>query len=386
MLFMLFLCNSLINNRIIAQNSLPYFGQTPPGSISERFGSSFLLSDDSWTWFGAPVFSLDGREMYFLKYDYISNDVKMEFIEDIDGVWTSPQTPSFVGNVRTDSPFFFKDNSKLYLIKDLSGTNNPEIYTVERNTGGWNPAQLVEMPYNDALGDISNFSISNDSTIYFTLHTALGAYIYKSQRVNGQYAQFEKLPNQINSYNSSSPFIAPDASYVIFESDRPGGFGMSDLYISFKDNNNNWTEALNMGENVNSSSYEYGASVSFDGKYLFFCSKRNDDINSNAYWVDVSIIEELNPFTAIEKVRQSNDNTLQIYPNPASNTINIINQENQEFNITIYNVLGEIVFESKINGNYSEIDVSSLKTGIYIIKISNSNLKYTQKLIIEDNN
>jgi len=380
-LLILFLCISIVNNKLTAQNSLPYFGQTPPGTVAERFGSTFLLSDNSWTWFGAPVFSLDGREMYFVKYDYTSNDVKMEFTEDIDGVWTTPQTPVFVENTRTESPFFFKDNSKLYIIKDLSGTNEPKIYTVERNTEGWNPAQLVEMPYNDALGDISNFSITNDSTIYFTLHTDLGAYIYKSRRMNGQYAEFEKLPNQINSFNSSSPYIAPDESYIIFESDRSGSFGVSDLYVSFKDNEDNWTIAVNLGENINSSSYEYGASVSYDGKHLFFCSKRNDDINYNAYWVDISVVEELNPFTEIEKVNQSIENCLQIYPNPATDKISLKFQKNQEYNIAIYNVLGEIVIEDKLNEISNEIDVSALLKGIYIVRISNSNFEMSKKFV-----
>ena len=54
-----------------------------------------------------------------------------------------------------------------------------------------------------------------------------------------------------------------------------------------------WTKSINLGDKINSSMEEICASVSGDGKYLFFHSMRNG--NGDIYWVDAKILEELRP-------------------------------------------------------------------------------------------
>ena len=65
----------------------------------------------------------------------------------------------------------------------------------------------------------------------------------------------------------------------------------SDLYISFKNANDNWTKPRNFGAGINSEYDEWRAILSFEGKYLFFSSRRTG--NGDIYWVDAKIIEEL---------------------------------------------------------------------------------------------
>jgi len=380
-----------ICNTTFGQDSLPYLGQTPPGDIPERFGPSFLQSDNTWNWFGAPVFSPDGKEMYFVKYLYTTNDVKMYYIQDIDGVWTTPQIPSFVGNIRTESPRFGKDNNKLFILRDLTGVPDFKVYTIERTAGAWNSPQLINIPYNNALGSMSNISISNDSTIYFTLHTFQGAFIYRSKLINGHYSQYERLPNQINGFNSSSPYIEPNERYIIFESERPGTYGQYDLYVSFKDSQDNWTNAINLGSSINSSEAEYGANISPDGKYLFFNSKRQGDINYNAYWVDAEIIEELNPFAEIENFTNNENNTFQIFPNPCTTqtTISLELANETIISLVIFNIAGIKVkdfdgFEKFSTGKQElTLDTSNLQSGIYMLYLQLESGKIlTRKIVI----
>ena len=78
---------------------------------------------------------------------------------------------------------------------------------------------------------------------------------------------------------------------MIFSSDKPGGYGRSDLYISHKKTDGSWSEPMNMGETVNSEFSEYGATITPDGKYLFFTSNRNG--SEDIFWISTKIIEEL---------------------------------------------------------------------------------------------
>jgi hypothetical protein len=65
--------------------------------------------------------------------------------------------------------------------------------------------------------------------------------------------------------------------------------GSKNLYISFRDNNGEWTEPRNMYQCVGFPEHAAMPHVSFDGEYLFFCS------GGDIYWVDAKIIEELRP-------------------------------------------------------------------------------------------
>ena len=108
-------------------------------------------------------------------------------------------------------------------------------------------------------------------------------------------AYMKKLKNMgsiINSkYYEAYPFLAEDGNFIIFESKRPGGFGKSDLFISFK-KKNKWQKPKNMGEKINSKEgRETFPRISPDGKYLFFSSNRSGDFD--AYWIDAKIIEQL---------------------------------------------------------------------------------------------
>jgi hypothetical protein len=111
--------------------------------------------------------------------------------------------------------------------------------------------------------------------------------IARYSRVRGEYQRDPDPGGGINSeYVDSHPFIDPRERFLIFNSDRPGGQGKADLYICFKQPNGAWGEASNLKE-VNSIEGDWCATVSRDGKYLFYT--RN--IDQNIYWVDARILE-----------------------------------------------------------------------------------------------
>ena len=80
--------------------------------------------------------------------------------------------------------------------------------------------------------------------------------------------------------------------------------------------------------------------------------------------------------------------TFNLYPNPVKNgELKLqIPKEITEFNITISNVLGQKVYENKVNSNYNNthtVNTSSIKSGIYFVTVSTNLGKATKKIIIE---
>ncbi|UCE20668.1 MAG: PD40 domain-containing protein, partial [Candidatus Aminicenantes bacterium] len=141
-------------------------------------------------------------------------------------------------------------------------------------------------------------SISRNGTVYFHSSNIKGGYggpdIYRAKLMNGNYEEPENLCDSINTESMEVlPYIAPDESYLLFSSFRPGGYGDFDIYVSYKKEDGTWTKAKNLGEKINTPAREDGVVVSPDGKFLFFMSRRNGI--GEFFWVDAKIIKELKP-------------------------------------------------------------------------------------------
>jgi Tol biopolymer transport system component len=103
-----------------------------------------------------------------------------------------------------------------------------------------------------------------------------------------------KLNKNINTrYWESHGFISDDGNQLIFASDRPGGFGGLDLYISRKVKGD-WGPAVNLGPEINTQFNEDRPFLINNGKTLFFSSQGHDnlggydlfrsDLQSNNLW------------------------------------------------------------------------------------------------------
>ncbi len=76
---------------------------------------------------------------------------------------------------------------------------------------------------------------------------------------------------------------------------------MSDLYISFRNDNGLWTKPKNLGRTINSAAKDEYPYISPDGKYLFFNINRPSALNKNKipdgpgniYWVNANFIDKL---------------------------------------------------------------------------------------------
>ncbi len=72
---------------------------------------------------------------------------------------------------------------------------------------------------------------------------------------------------------------------------------------------------------------------------------------------------------------------LSIYPNPATGEkVYITTKTNQPKKVEIFNVLGKPVLSTSLSG--TELNISSLESGIYILKIKEGKNSATRKLVI----
>jgi Tol biopolymer transport system component len=268
------------------------------------------------------VFSPDGKAFYFsIK---LPNDTRHTIFSMIrgDNSWTRPEVLSFSGKFSDADPAISHDGKQLFFIstRPLPGTGKSEkdwdIWVSGCTGNGWAEPEHLGSPVSSDEFEIHP-SVTGNGSLYFCSGRPGnfgGGDIYRSRFINGKYTEPENLGDMINTkYGEGDIFIAPDESYIIFCSWRPGGFGSNDLYISYHRQDGTWTRSMNMGKNINSPYMEYCPNVSPDGKYLFFTSYKKQDMNDqprslthdeilkiyrslwnglgNIYWVDAKIIE-----------------------------------------------------------------------------------------------
>ncbi len=286
-LFTIMMC-SIMSSLLFAQSdTIDYLGQEPPGNTPEVFSPGIISiagrKERSFT------ISPEGDEIFFCKAGFPLS--KIYHMVKTDTGWTSPQVAEFVKDDFATEPALSPDGKTMYFstMRGKSDTNNYNLWKVKKEDDAWSePESLFDIDSNK----ISEFhpSVTQNSVIYFCWwkrSNSTGKIYYAKPGPEG-YSEIIKLGKPVNTrYQDCDPFIAPDESYLIFKSDRTGGYGDMDLYISYKKENGNWTNPKNLGPEINTTGDDDVGDISPDGKYMFFT--KNDDI----YWVDAGFIDSL---------------------------------------------------------------------------------------------
>ena len=243
------------SNSSIIENS--YLGQKPPGSTAEIFASGIVNTTEN-----REVEGMSGADMntfYFIKRP-VGEESKFNVLAVFE--YKNKEWHESVVFKGESEPSISPDGKIIYFSKNY----------IERTSEGWSELKSLGVPFKDI--DIMRLSASSNDTYYFDTFTPdLDKPIRYSRFIDGKYEQPKSLGNQfaIGKYNAH-PFIAPDESYIIWDSRREGGYGSSDLYISFRTTDGLWGPAINMGDKINTSNKENYPSVSPDGKYIVTAS------------------------------------------------------------------------------------------------------------------
>jgi Tol biopolymer transport system component len=296
----------------------PYLGQRPPGLTPEIFAPGIVSSGSHDL---NITISPDLSEIYFTRSgpDWFS---AILVSKNSQHGWSKAEPLKFPGSMQSHYPFITPDGKTMYFnAPGTEGSEEAKVWTATYDKGEFGDWKMLEAAVN-AGGQAMFPSVSASGTLCFSSirQDGQGGFdLYKSMRTAEGYGKPENLGPEINSAaHEFHAYIALDESYIIFDSQRPGGFGRNDLYISYRDLQGGWTKALNMGPTINTESGEQRPYVSPDREYLFFSSDRpNPQVAINEkpltydefekringpgngfqdiYWVSAKIIEELIP-------------------------------------------------------------------------------------------
>lgn len=103
----------------------------------------------------------------------------------------------------------------------------------------------------------------------------------------GPWSAAVNLGSTVNSSgNEQGPFVSPDGLSLYFGSNRPGGYGGMDIWVSQRASADDpWGPPQNLGPTINTPYTENGAALSHDGHRLFFQSDRPGGFGGNDIYV-----------------------------------------------------------------------------------------------------
>jgi hypothetical protein len=290
LLFVLLFSNNLIAQQDFPKLTGPYFGMKLPGIKPEVFSSELPPLGLGFS------FSYEGNEIFFTRGQMIMVS-KIE-----DNQWSQPQVAPFSGKYRDFDLTMSPDGSKIYFTSNRPidqigiAKKDFDIWVVNRTINGWSEPQNIGSPINTGISEVHP-SVDQSGDMYFFRDSFTHKPdIFYSKYADGEYIVPVSLGDSINSeFSELDPFIAPDGSYLIYHSNREGGFGGNDLYISFRHKDGSWGSTINMGVKINSALDELSGRVTSDSKYFFFLKYDMRKFKGQHYWVSAKIIEELRP-------------------------------------------------------------------------------------------
>ncbi|OHB80893.1 MAG: hypothetical protein A2Z38_06260, partial [Planctomycetes bacterium RBG_19FT_COMBO_48_8] len=214
----------------------PYLGQTPPGPIAQVFAPGLICDTRPHQGEGHGHFSADGNTFCFNRLGYVY------ITENTEQGWTTPKRIESVP-YKSWSPCLSPDANSIYFSRRYDKPRHWSLHRCMRTSQGWSLPQELGPPFRP-WG--AGFSVAADHSICFI--TDRGRF-WIAPFVGNTWTQAIKIPVEKNNLKGCHPGIAPDGSFMVFYSIRPGALDgtETDLYLTLRQSDGTWTRPRNMG-------------------------------------------------------------------------------------------------------------------------------------------
>jgi Tol biopolymer transport system component len=260
-----------------------------------------------------PSISSDGLTLFFHSGNsrpgsYGQKDLWLTTRATKDDPWSEPVNfdPNINSTYQEGNPSISADQLTLYFSswRQPEGYGENDLWMIERPaiSDPWsetiNLGPIINTSYVEIRPDIS----ADGLTLFFSSdrpggYGDLDLWITTRQNRDDPWGPPENLGPILNSSDrDGGPCISSDGLTLFLQSDRPGGYGGRDLYMTTRASTNHpWSTPVNLGPIVNTEVEDGGPSISEDGLTLYFYSKRPGGFGRNDLWqVSIDPVVDLN--------------------------------------------------------------------------------------------
>ncbi|MGQ0826891.1 MAG: OmpA family protein [Bacteroidota bacterium] len=368
----------------LAKNIVPFDPYPVPGICTER--DEYL-----------PIISADDEMMLFTRRQpYTNKDLVYETDKELELFSYSKrdQTGKFTKGQRMPHPFnkngseggatMSIDNKHLFFTtcKDEGGaTINCDIYYSDNINGEWTVAKKVEGINDPERWDSQPTIASDGKTLYFASDRKGGRggvdlYVTVKDIVTGIWSKPENLGPVINtSADEKTPFIHSDFQTIYFSSDGQPGVGGFDIFLSRKGEDGKWGEPKNIGIPINTVADDLGFFVSTDGHLGYFAS--NEPSRAKGKSVGKHDIY------SFELYKEARPDEVAFFKGKVEDKGNT---EKKDFKVEVKDAVTKKVTEAMVDtitGDYAVVVNTKVKNDL-IITVKKDNYAFSSQLISKD--
>lgn len=237
-------------------------------------------------------------------YDNILNHPVPFDPKPVPGI--STDADEYLGTLSPDGEHFYFTRRK-NVVDDSPFSHGEKVskeffsYSDKKN-GHFGTGVPLPHPFNRALSEGSpTINITNNMLIFTKLVSTSGYHnydLYYSEFIDGEWTEPKSLGPNINRPDSweSQASLSSDGKVLFFASDRPGTYGGSDIWYSQRNSDGTWRKPVNLGPTINTPENERSPFLHTDSKTLYFSSSGHDGMGGQDIFF--SKLDEKNRWTA----------------------------------------------------------------------------------------
>lgn len=238
--------------------------------------------------------SIDGDALYFTSrrpwedkstenfrdpmLNFYSEDIYQANVK-IDQSWNTPFRLSMNRPQSNESTVSVSiDERRVYTYNDKSGTG--DIYYSEFSDNNFTNIKAVDNAnVNEGTWWETHYTVSPDGNMIFYVSDKKGGYgkrdIYFMERVDGNWTEAKNMGGNINSWSAEeSPFMGLDNATLYFSSEDSTSMGLFDIFMTVRDENGVWSTPVNLGYPINSVGDDYYYTHTANGSKAYLTSFR----------------------------------------------------------------------------------------------------------------
>lgn len=272
-----------------------------------------------------PTISADGNHLYFIcqnhpyntKYNSIRNSQDIWYSErdTTTGKWTEAVHMEYPLNTYHYNAVFWisPDNNRIlirnaFIDGDYAGNGVSMSY--RKKNGGWSKPQALMIKNFEKYdrGQQNGATMAHDAqTLLLYMSEVKGSYnndIYVSfLQPDGTWSEPKSIGKKINlpKYNEMTPYLAADGETLYFSSDRPGGLGDNDIWMTKRLDKTwlKWSDPVNLGSPINTPDWDAFFTLDAGGEYAYMSSHLDSYGESDIVRVKLLEREKPNPVVIV---------------------------------------------------------------------------------------
>ena len=228
----------------------------------------------------APAIAQNGLQLFFTSENGKTQTIR--FCQNRNGEWESPKDieQEITTAKQAGSATLTPDGQYMIFAAfkhSLDGFGRTDLYSARKVKGKWTEVMNLGSGVNSEYWDSQPSLSSDGSTLYFASDRRGGeggTDVYVSKRQGMSWGRAELLSGVNSSDDDMTPCIAPDNSTLYITSNRGGGLGGFDIYTT-RLSGKNFGKPVNIGAPINSSADEYYYVALPNSSTAYFSSDRN---------------------------------------------------------------------------------------------------------------